>query len=100
MDELQKKVIMGLECCTRNLASQCSGCPYYNHLNCTSCQANTLKKDALAVLKKLVPCSPIKSPNYNYSYYGYNCPKCGHTLRVGEYRPNYCEECGQEVKWE
>lgn len=53
----------------------------------------------LSLLKAQEPRRPIKSPNYNYSHYGYNCSKCGHTLHVGEYRPNYCEECGQAVKW-
>ena len=57
-------------------------------------------EDAFALLKVQVPCSPIKSPNYNYSHYGYNCPRCGHTLHVGEDRPNYCQECGQALKWE
>ena len=99
MDDLREKVINGLECCASgNMCKE--KCPYdelgYAWTECV----RPLAEDALTVLKKLVPCSPIKSPNYNYSYYGYNCPKCGHTLRVGEYRPNYCEECGQAVKWE
>ena len=60
----------------------------------------SLIDEIVSMLKAQEPRRPIKSPNYNYSYYGYSCSKCGHTLHVGEYRPNYCEECGQAVKWE
>ena len=59
----------------------------------------SLIDEIVSLLKAQEPRRPIKSPNYNYSHYGYNCSKCGHTLHVGEYRPNYCEECGQAVKW-
>lgn len=54
----------------------------------------------LSLLKTQEPREPIRSPNYNYSYWGCNCSRCGHTLRDGEDRPNYCQECGQAVKWD
>ena len=52
------------------------------------------------LLEAQEPRKPIRSPNYNYSYWGCNCSRCGHTLHDGEDRENYCQECGQAVKWD
>lgn len=41
---------------------------------------------------------PVKTSTNSYGHKFYYCPNCG---RWFEFRkPAYCDQCGQEVKWE
>jgi len=51
-------------------------------------------RNAIIMLKELEP-KPVKV--YDESFYF--CPKCNHQFYGYYKRPNYCDRCGQAVKW-
>lgn len=58
---------------------------------------------AIRALKKQIPKDVIRTdgeatlPDYMGNY---ECPHCGGTLIIGKYRYDYCDLCGQRLKWE
>jgi hypothetical protein len=58
------------------------------------CDTETLE-DAIALLKAHEPVKPIRKViGYGWRYF---CGKCGNSIVAGQ---NFCEKCGQAVKWE
>lgn len=92
-----RKVIQGLECWLDD-DTHCpdDDCPYMKGLVCD--QAAILQ-DAISMLKSLEPKPVIAEKNFN-NYEFYHCPKCGRDFYGPYKRPNYCDRCGQAVKWE
>ena len=54
--------------------------------------------DALALLKAQEPKPPIIKEN-SYGWKFYYCPSCGKEFYQNN-RFDFCEKCGQAVKWE
>lgn len=71
----------------------CDNCPY---VNSTGCQLE-LCSDALALLEEQEPVEP-EVEVLNEIDRLYRCPKC-HKCFFYE-KQKYCDQCGQEVKWE
>ena len=90
MNELER-VIKGLECCLDE--GSCHGCPYYDDMDyCDG--SDTLKRDALALLKAQEPVKPKRLNGYVY------CGRCGYKLHWIVEQNNFCQNCGRAVKWE
>ena len=91
----REKVIKGLETCYCP-PSKCEDCPYNDiEENCN----DTLCLDAIALLKEREP-KPVKITRNAYDHKFYHCPNCDHDFYDFYKKPNFCEKCGQEVKWE
>lgn len=52
--------------------------------------ANPYDMEIKEALEKQIPIKPIGKTNI--------CPKCG-VIEFGYNEPNYCEWCGQKIKW-
>ena len=91
----RERVIRGLEVClaadlTKD-ENPCAPCPYFFDGMCQ----NTMKKDALVLLKEQEPVKPYDNP---LGYY--RCGNCGtHVHKYGE-QDKYCPGCGRKVKWD
>lgn len=94
----REKVIKGLEGIYRCISPAnhtCGDCPYQdNHVECERRVIN----DAIALLKEQES-KPVELHTNAYGTKFYFCPKCKrelfHTRNL-----NFCEKCGQAVKWE
>ena len=94
----RKKVLKGLECCSKSIDKACpKECPY--RVKCLT-QDNPLlmfsvMTDALELLKD----EPLPVLNVGkYGIYFGDCPHCG--KRVTKKNTSYCPYCGKRVKWE
>ena len=90
----QEKVIKGTEIClSGGKPDRCRSCPY--HLD--GCDRQRML-DTLALLKEQEP-KPVELRTNAYGTKFYFCPKCKrelfHTRNL-----NFCERCGQAVKWD
>lgn len=99
----REKVIKALELCTSKIETRtqtpCNTCPYHNiiyHgvLGDGCCNEQSLKRDALALLKEDEPLKPKLSE----SGLLYRCRACGRPLT--KYLDKFCPKCGRAVKWE
>ena len=54
-------------------------------------------RDAIALLKEQEPAEPVMKKGRLFT--APTCRKCGYFFPTGT-KPNYCQECGQAVKWE
>lgn len=54
---------------------------------------------AVELLKKREP-KPVIVKTNAYDHRNYYCPKCGVWFEYAYRKPNYCDRCGQAVKWE
>ena len=95
----REKVVKGLECCQKSGACfnvKGPTCPYY--IGKTGC-VDQLIEDAYALLKEQEPVKPKKDDAWPYPISV--CGVCGTCLfKVGDYKPNFCSECGRAVKWD
>ena len=60
------------------------------------------KEDAekiLEMMKEREP-KPVKITRNAYDYKFYHCPNCDHDFYDFYQKPNFCEKCGQAVKWD
>ncbi len=55
-------------------------------------------RGALALLKEQEP-KPVKVKKNAYNHEFYHCPNCDREFYGPYKRPNYCDQCGQAVKW-
>lgn len=55
-------------------------------------------ENALALLKAQEPMKPVVKEN-SYGWKFYYCPSCGKEFYQNN-KFNFCEKCGQAVKWE
>lgn len=55
-------------------------------------------RDAIALLKEQEPKPPIIKEN-SYGWKFYYCPSCGKEFYQNN-KFNFCEKCGQAVKWD
>lgn len=96
MDQQYKQngVIEGLGLCLKGL---CDLCPYKNSDAPGGCK-DELMYDALALLQLQEPKPPIIKEN-SYGWKFYYCPSCGKEFYQNN-KFNFCEKCGQAVKWE
>lgn len=53
-------------------------------------------RDALELLKEQEPAEPVMKKGRLFT--APMCRKCGYFFPTGT-KPNYCQECGQAVKW-
>ena len=53
-------------------------------------------RDALELLKEQEPAEPVMKKGRLFT--APTCRKCGYFFQTGT-KPNYCQECGQAVKW-
>lgn len=58
-----------------------------------------LLHDVLELLKLQEP-KPVIVKLNAYDYRNYYCPKCGAWFEDAYRKPNYCDRCGQAVKWD
>lgn len=56
-------------------------------------------EDAIELLKEQEP-KPVKVVKNAYNHKYYYCPRCDRSFYGVFKRPNYCDQCGQKVKWE
>lgn len=96
----RKKVIQGLEHCMIMCEgvshNPCKGCLYQGRYDC----ADTLKADALALLKEQEAVKPKKVKGYNppiYTLFEYECEKCKSSMIT---KQPFCMGCGRPVQWE
>lgn len=88
----REKVVKGLEMCIAD--EYCNGCPY--EVQCDSPgqeYAGSMMRDALELLKEQEP--KLVKVDGDYVF----CPSCGNELFTYP-QQKFCDECGQEVKWE
>lgn len=107
----REKVMKGLKCCSGAnrvcmYVRTANECPYAelieedwyggdSNVECTK----ALAADALELLKLQEP-KPVIVKTSAYDYRFYFCPKCGGWFEYAYRKPNYCDRCGQEVKWD
>ena len=53
---------------------------------------------AIEALKKRIPIRP-KQGDADKQYDTDKCPKCLRTVRISEFKDNYCPNCGQAIDW-
>ena len=95
---VKDRVIYDLERCVCKVPDACTDCSKRREglvpLECME----ELMKDALELLKEQEP-KPVELHTNAYGTRFYFCPKCKrelfHTRNL-----NFCEKCGQAVKWE
>ena len=95
---VKDRVIYDLERCVCKVPDSCTDCSKRREgllpLECME----ELMKDALELLKEQEP-KPVELHTNAYGTRFYFCPKCKrelfHTRNL-----NFCEKCGQAVKWE
>lgn len=77
--------------------SNCGECPYTPNGEENSICQDDLFKDTIALLETLEPKPPIIKKN-SYGWKFYYCPSCGKEFYQNN-KFNFCEKCGQAVKW-
>ena len=87
----REKVVKALECLKEG--SYCECCNYKPYDDCIKRVAT----DAIALLKEQEPAEPVIKKGRLFT--APTCRKCGYFFPTGT-KPNYCQECGQAVKWE
>lgn len=91
----RKKVIKGLECCTKSPDTieleDCRRCQYRDEKDC-SC---VVMQDALALLKEQEPVEPKKPISADDPFY--ECGNCGMPIASTMYQ--FCPYCGRKVDW-
>ena len=60
-------------------------------------EVSNIAKAALGLLKEQEPAEPVIKKGRLFT--APTCRKCGYFFPTGT-KPNYCQECGQAVKWE
>ena len=96
----REKILRGAECCKGEpSANGCpKECPYLPKRHLT-CGLDPFLDDVIALLKEQEPVEPKKDDAWPYPISV--CGACGTCLfKVGDYKPNYCSECGRPVKWD
>lgn len=95
--EEREQVIYDIERCICHVPDACKDCSKYGGDNAIRCMEELLT-DALSLLKAQEP-KPVELHTNAYGTKFYFCPKCKrelfHTRNL-----NFCERCGQAVKWE
>jgi len=87
--ELREKVVQGLELCLKGLSDLC---PYKDSDAPGGCR-DALMYDAMMLLKAQEPVKPKWQKGYAY------CGQCGYKLHWIVDLNNFCQNCGQAVKW-
>jgi hypothetical protein len=92
-----EKVLKGLEVClAADLSTDenpCAPCPYFFDRMCQ----DTIKKDALALLREQEPVEPhVEHDGDDDSWY-YGCGACNEAI---DYKDRFCRHCGRKVKWD
>ena len=104
MTDAQKreKVIRGLECCLKFFNQE--GCPEECPYRSDGRGYETIKRDALALLREQEPVKPLIPDDDMMRYCG-NCGEIvGHEvlgpsgLNVTQFE--FCPKCGRKVKWD
>lgn len=99
----REKVIKALELCTSKIETRtqipCETCPYHNRkyhgvLGDGCCNARSLQRDALALLKAQEAVEPVQDIVGDALFWV--CGKCGHDIKNSDW---YCANCGRKVKW-
>jgi hypothetical protein len=89
----REKVIKLLETAVKNF-ERYSGDEYGREYDYARVGVDVLE-DAIVLLKAQEPVKPIRKViGYGWRYF---CGKCGNSIVAGQ---NFCEKCGQAVKWE
>ena len=60
-------------------------------------EVSNIAKAALTLLKEQEPAEPVMKKGRWFT--SPMCRKCGYFFQTGT-KPNYCQECGQMVKWD
>lgn len=99
----REKVVKGLECCHEGGRCGYDGsraaCPYFKKDGEAGACVGRLIDDAYDLLKEQEAVKPKKDDAWPYPIWV--CGVCGTCLfKVGDYKPNFCSECGRAVKWE
>lgn len=75
----------------------CCGCPYDGCWDTKDECVTQLHSDAFALLKTQEPKPPIIKEN-SYGWKFYYCPSCEKEFYQNN-KFNFCEKCGQAVRW-